>query len=266
MKTLAQLGMLLCAAVLLVLATGCFTPQAHFRYETPPQEKSVVFGDASIFEAKLPSGSLSIEGWDKPTVEMTAEVWAKGIFAKSAERLAKDTRVDLVKEGDKVIIKVQPAVSMVDSERVGADIVVHVPAKAVAQATATYATVSAKDMAGAVKLDSTYGNITLANLCGPADCRSTYGNIKIASGTAGVNLCSTYGNIHLTDVAGAIAARTTYGNVALIDPRDKVDCNTTYGDISVTAKSGCWKGENVKVKTTYGDIKVTLATEGKPKP
>jgi hypothetical protein len=241
------------------MTVGCnFPPPATCRFETEPVTTSVAFEDAKAFEADLRDGSLTIEGWDKPDVEMVATVRARALFPKSAERLAKDTKVSLVRADQKVLVKYEPARSMIDNERVTVDVVVRVPRQVATQAR-TQGTIKAGNLAAATKLYSHCGNIVLRDVEAPVDCSAHCGNVQLTNIQGSVTAAAHCGNIQLSAVHGSIAAKAHCGNVTIADSQGAIDCKAHCGNVRITSSAG-WTGEPVKARADLGRLKVSLGT------
>lgn len=258
MHALRKLAALSVVVAGIALTSGCsIPPPAHCRFEAPAVTRSVAFADARTFEANLRDGSLTIEGWDRPDVEMTATVWAKGILPGAARRLATDTKVDLVKTGDKVVVRYEPARSLIDSERVGVDLHVRLPRQAATQASVQGA-VRASGLAGAMKLHSPCGNIVLTDVVGPVDCDANCGKIDLTSITGDVRARANCGSVELRQVQGAVTVRANCGSVTVTDSRGSLDCQANCGNIRVTHT---WTGETLKAQAECGKVDVAVATQ-----
>ena len=234
-----------------------------FRYETGPREASVDFKGCRQFEAKIPNGTITIEGWDKSTVHLSAKVRAQGVSPESAKRLAESTKIELERSGDKVVVRYISAIKLYPNETVRADLMIRLPFEGGAAATTSFGDVSASRLNGPVEIRTSHGSIALADLQGPVDCRTSYGSIKVARSQVSVKGRTSHGNIRLTEIKGPVDCQTSYGRISVIDPRSSVECSTSHGSIDVSLRAGCWTGHKIKLNTSYGNINVKLVTQNK---
>jgi ribosomal protein S11 len=243
------------------LTAGCFVaPQPLFRHEAGPVESTVDFQGCRCFEAKLGNAEITIQGWDEPTVSLSAKVWARGYLADSAKRLAESTKVELQRTGDRVTVQYLPGVSLLGSECVGASLLVRLPRGAEVTATTSAGDVAAADMDGAVTLKASSGNITLTGSRGPVACRAYSGNITLTSPKAAVDCKTSSGDITITDPHESVTCRAYSGDIAVIDPRGAVDCQARSGDVRVLLGAGCWTGQSIKLEASSGNIDVRVLT------
>jgi len=233
-----------------------------FRYDTGPTETSVDFKGCREFEAKIPNGTITIQGWDKSTVHLSANVRAQGISPESAKRLAESTKVELKRRGDKVVVQYTPAIKLLQNETVRIDLIIHLPFEGGAAAT-TRGDVSVSKLHGPVELRTSYGSITLTDLQGPVDCGTGHGSVKVTRSQGSVRVRTSYGNIRLTQIKGPVDCRTSHGGISVIDPRSSVKCSTSHGSIDVSLAAGHWTGHKIKLNTSHGNINVKLVTQNK---
>lgn len=243
------------------LTGGCMHPM--FRHETAPRETSVDFKGCRQFEAKIPNGTITIQGWDKSTVHLSAKVRAQGITPESAKRLAESTKIELKRIGDRVVVQYTPAIKLLQNETVHTDLSIHLPFEGGAAATTRFGDVSASKLHGPVEVRTSYGSITLTDLRGPVDCRTSHGSIKVARSQGSVRGRTSHGNIRLAEIKGPVDCRTSHGGISVIDPRSSVECSTSYGSIEVSLAAGHWTGHKIKLNTSHGNIKVKLVTQNK---
>ncbi|HUW84607.1 MAG TPA: hypothetical protein VMZ31_17640 [Phycisphaerae bacterium] len=219
-----------CAALALLLCAGCsIPPEAAFRHEAEPVETSADFAGCRRFEADLRDAELTIEGWDQPTVKVTARVWAKAYLPSSAKRLAETAEVKLARDGDKVTLVCRPTKPMWGNEQVRASLLVYLPTDASVDVASQHGSVAATAVRGQVCAESEYGSITLNQPEGAVRCETRYGNIRISEAQTG-----------------------------------QLDCSTVYGHIEVLIAPGCWQGETIDLKTCHGKIELKMETAGEP--
>jgi len=263
MRTIAAI---ICAGILLGMTSGCviFIPQQlqpTHRYETGPIESSVDFQGCRQFAAELKNGTISIEGWDKPTAAMTARVWSKAYSEESAKRLAESTKVELKRAGDRVDLIYSPAIHLLQNEQIEVSITVHLPFEAAAKAKTGSGDVSAAQLAGPIELITCRGNIDLKATQGPVKCRTSSGDIILEDSMGQVNCQTSRGNIKLTNIRGPMECKTSSGDINVTDATDALNCSTSRGNIKVSIHSEGWKGKKIKLHTSRGDVKLVMLTQ-----
>lgn len=250
-----------CALSWLWLTAGCFVaPQPLFRHEVGPVESTVDFQGCRRFEAKLRNAEITIQGWDEPTVSLSARVWAKAYLAGSAKRLAESTKVELKRTGDKVTVQYLPGVSLLGNERVGASLLVCLPRGAEATATTSGGDVAVADMDGAVTLKTSSGNITLTDSRGPVACRAYSGNITLTSPRGPVDCKTSSGDITVRDPRESVTCRAYSGDIAVTDARGPMDCRASSGDVRVSFGAEYWTGQKIKLEAYSGNIHLRVLT------
>ena len=251
-----------CALLVAGLSAGCVIQiPPTFRHETSPIEQSVGFEDAQGFAVDLKHANVTIEGWNQPTVAMTAKVWAQAYSDASARELAEKTRVELKRSGGRVVVECVAARPLLANEQVGVELTVRLPSEAVANVVTRFGNVSATDVAGAIELRTDYGEITLRASQAPVRCETKYGNIVLEDASAAVDCRSGYGDITLRRPGGPVHCSTKYGGIKVTGARDALECATAYGNIEASIAPGHWKGQTIKLETKYGKVKLDLPTQ-----
>ena len=240
------------AIVLMIVGIGGCS-SATFQYDRGSIEQSIEFQKADTFCVNIPNGTLNIEGWDKPSVSLSAKIKAHGMTAKSAKRLAEETTIELKRNHEGVFVAYAPALLPMKGEYVETHMVIHVPYHATTTAETAYGNVTVKQT-GSLKLNTAYGDIKLDGIQGPVVCHTAYGDINITKCSGDVACNSSYGDLKIENIDGAIGCSTAYGDITLTDVRSTVKGNTSYGDIHISIQKKYWVGQAIDLNTAYGNV------------
>ncbi len=244
------------------LAGGCSV--SSFRHQVGPVERSMDFKGAGEFEAKIPNGKITIQGWDNTTVSLSATICARAGSPARAKKLAEATKIELKRLGRKIFVQYVLPPGRWNNEQVQTNMTIYLPFDAEARASSGYGDISVAELKGRVEIKSGYGDITLSKSGGPVDCRTSYGDISISEAQGPVDCQTSYGDILLTTPFNSAKCRTSYGDITVEQAHGVLDCHTSYGDITVSLGAGNWKGQQLKLDTSYGDVQVNVVTDEKP--
>jgi DUF4097 and DUF4098 domain-containing protein YvlB len=202
------------------------------------------------------SGSIDVIGWDKPQVQVHAEV------ASSAER------VDVSSSKGRISIRIG---RNGDSWSGGghAILTVRVPQGSELEVSAVSATVSSRGVLGAQHLHSVSGNIS-AQTAADIEVKTVSGNTSLQGVPQphDYRVGSVSGDVRITGAAGDLEATTVSGalNVAL-SPAHEVHVHTTSGNFTIAgrlASDGTIEAETIsgtmKVDTSGGGYQYDLST------
>jgi DUF4097 and DUF4098 domain-containing protein YvlB len=202
------------------------------------------------------SGSIVIEGWDKPTVSVSAD-------------LPGNTERVIVTDGPGrvrvcVTYNARGCDSMSSSDASGSvDLKVHVPRDSVLDVSGVSADITSSGVAGTQQLHTVSGEINAELGSGDDDVKSVSGEIQLrGSGRDGTLHVSTVsGDLSVTNAAGELEARTVNGKLtAQLSPARVVRLNTTSGEIELGAQLA--SGGTVETETVSGDQKIAVTATG----
>ncbi|MBN2202463.1 DUF4097 family beta strand repeat protein [bacterium] len=211
------------------------------------------------------NGNISVEAWDKESVEAVADVEFRGRRGRTVDDVIAETslKVERTPEGIRVRLS-RPRATDGASDfwswifsggsrvNVNAQIRVRVPASA------------------GVEAETTNGNCSAAGVRGPLDIGTTNGNADAEDTAGSVNASSTNGDIRV-DVRSLpekarVSCRTTNGNVRLSLPAKinaDVDLSTTNGRVKssypITMEGG-FSGKHVNGRIGEGGASIRCST------
>lgn len=211
------------------------------------------------------NGNITIEAWDKETVEAVADVEFRGKRGRTVEDVIEETslRVERTAEGVRVRLS-RPRATDGASDfwswifgggsrvNVNAQIRVRVPASA------------------DVEAETTNGNCSMAGVSGNVDIGTTNGSVDAEDTAGSVNASSTNGDIRVSvrslPEKGRVSCRTTNGSVRLSLPariHADVDLSTTNGRVKssypITMEGG-FSGKHITGRIGDGGVSIRCST------
>ena len=219
------------------------------------------------------NGNISVEAWDKETVEAVADVEFRGRRGRTVEDVIEETslRVERTAEGIRVRLS-RPRATDGASDfwgwvfgggsrvNVNAQFRVRVPAPANVEAETTNGNCSVTGVRGQVDIGTTNGNADADDTAGSVDASSTNGDIRVS--------------VRSLPEKARVSCRTTNGSVRLSLPAKinaDVDLSTTNGHVKssypitmeggfsgkhITGRIGDG-GASIRCSTTNGNVDLT---------
>jgi DUF4097 and DUF4098 domain-containing protein YvlB len=235
---------------LLVLCTGA----AGLSYGSDANFQRTLTADPhGIVDISNISGSIKVQGWDRPEVEVRAELGA-GV-----------ERIDTESDHGRVSIKV---IAPNHSFRSPAtDLHVSVPRGSELNISGVSADISANDVEGGLRLNTISGDIKADVFQKNTEAKTVSGDLVLRGrgkepGAAGIHVSSISGNIRIDRAGGDLEATTVSGTMTLrLDhPAQEVRMRTTSGDVGFEGKLA--KGGYLEAQTVSGDLSVRAAPAG----
>jgi hypothetical protein len=262
---MAKNKMVLFCAVLLTLLPGT---AGAFRLSGEWQ-KSFSPGPNPVLTLDNVDGNLSVEGWDRPTIEITAEIRVKAPSKWKAERLYRKIEFRTGSDSGRVSVEAHLPIVRQDSFLdVFSDgftaIRIRYHAK-VPRSTSVY-------------LRTVNGGIRATGTEGSFDVATQYGSVEAEFGGGGGRIETVDGSVELTmrrfSEKGDIEVKTVHGEIELVLPEGssaKIEAKSAAGGVSIelplreqtVAKRGLVEGVlgagsgAIRLETVTGDITVT---------
>lgn len=199
------------------------------------------------------AGNISISGWDKPEVSVTAD-------------LPSDTqRVKVTSGSGRTLVCVTYGSDGCDStgwlghER-PVRLELHVPRASEIDASGVSAGITSHGVTGVQRLHTVSGNIQADLGSGDDDVKSVSGTIRLhGSGQDGtLNVSTVSGDLSVTNVAGELEARTVNGRLSAgLSPARLARLNTTSGSIDLDARLA--RGGSIAAESVSGGETIDVA-------
>jgi Putative adhesin len=230
------------------LWVGLLAAAAVTAARAEPFEETVAADPRGEVDVSNVSGSIDIEGWDKPQVSVKADVTGSQKVLVSNERGHISVRVTGHEGGGVTFFGVGSG---------SARLQVWVPRTSELNVTAVSADVTSKGMVGAQRLHSVSGEITADVSGADTELKTVSGDLKLLGNAhpGHFRIDSVSGDVHLSNAAGDLDATTISGDLsAELSPANNVHLHTTSGEITLTGRVG--SGANIEAQTVSGDVKL----------
>jgi hypothetical protein len=170
------------------------------------------------------AGSVTVNGWDKPEVDIQGELGA------TVER------VDVVRTGDRIVIKVMLPQNLnhAPDHSEEAKLQVHVPVSSTLEVSTVSAPISVDGIRGPSKIHSVSGDVRAGLAGADEEATSVSGNVYVSGNptVASLRTSTVSGTVFLTHGVGDINARTVNGRLVLaVDGSKSVDVGSVAGDV-----------------------------------
>jgi DUF4097 and DUF4098 domain-containing protein YvlB len=216
-------------------------------------EKRIPADLHGVVEISNVAGSIDVQAWDNPEVEVRAEVGA-GV-----------DRIDTASEHGRVTIKVIVPNSSFRS--ISTTLHVRVPRDSELDITAVSAEVTTSDVEGALQLKTVSGGVKADVFQKNTEIKTVSGDVVLRgrgkeAGAAGIHVSTISGRIRIDRAGGDVEATTISGEltVRLDHPARNVRVRTTSGAVGFDGKLA--KGAYLDGESISGDLNVRAMPEG----
>jgi DUF4097 and DUF4098 domain-containing protein YvlB len=212
-------------------------------------EKHIAAEPHGAVEISNVAGHVEVQAWDKPEVEVRAEVgW--GV-----------QRIDTSSDHGRISIKV------VGYSGTGTDLHIHVPRDSELDISAVSADVIASEVEGALQLKTVSGKVKADVFQKNTEVKTLSGDVELrghgkAPGAGAIHVSAVSSNIRIEHVGGDLDVITVSGdiNVRLDQPARQVRIRTTSGALEFNGKLA--QGAYFDAQSVSGHLAVRAATEG----
>jgi DUF4097 and DUF4098 domain-containing protein YvlB len=198
------------------------------------------------------SGSVTVNGWDKPEVDIQGELGAMV------------ERVELTRTGDQIVIKVRLPENLGHMPDHGGDatLQVHVPLNSTLEVSTVSAPISVDGIHGTSRLHSVSGEVRAGLAGADEEAASVSGDVHVSGNPAAATLrtSTVSGTVFLTHGVGDISARTVNGRLDLaVDGAKSVDVSSVTG--AVTFRGHLLPDAHLKATTVDGKLSVQVSAD-----
>ncbi len=242
---------LVSAIVLALLLIGCdlddFGPSDRFKEDFHYTLKPVERLSIDNF-----NGSVEIEGWDEPNIEVT------GVKYASTEDLLKDVKVEVHEMGTMTELRTVRPNTFHGNQ--GARYLIRAPRKTVVdRVVSSNGSVRIHDMSSAARVHTSNGPIRIENVSGGVDAETSNGAIDLDTVSGRLNLHTSNGRIHGEYITGQCEAETSNGAITLRfkdAPSGPTRVHTSNGSVELALLQS--PKDDVRAETSNGGITVEL--------
>jgi DUF4097 and DUF4098 domain-containing protein YvlB len=269
-----RIGLILMSILILAIPTRA-------EYEYPSEYKTSSAGLIKI-SIDCPQGSIRFE----PAADNDITVNVMRIIhhneKEKAEKLAKECKTDIYKDGQTLIVKVEippgnsHARNIIGSlfsgdfkEELEILVKVSTPPELVIKVTTSSADITANDLKNDISIRGSSSDINLENIIGDCDLQVSSGDltafvidgnlsllgsssdIQVEENRGDLRVSTASGDVMISRVTGRAKIETTSGDLRIYGIDGSVDLQTTSGDILAENLSG-----SAKVTSTSGDIRL----------
>ncbi len=263
-------GSLACSALAVLVAVavgGCvsapheirFEEQSHLTLDVAPQTKLVVDN---------PRGTVRLEPSASAQLQLDARKRTAARSMQEARELAREIRVEAVREGRELRIVVTYPEHVSQSHvrvqwmghdlarrRANVDLVIGVPPKLATQVVTKSGDLTVEGTADSLEFWTISGDGNFERHAGPLVIRSTSGDMTAGRLDGPLVMSTTSGDLHVDQVTGPLHYESTSGDLTAAD---------VGGDLAVAAISGDVEVDRVRgparVSTTSGDVELGNAS------
>jgi DUF4097 and DUF4098 domain-containing protein YvlB len=211
-------------------------------------EHTIAADPHGVVDVSNVSGSVHVEGWDRPEVSVHAEL-ESGV-----------ERVDVSSERGHTIIKVVLASHSRGGE---AELRVQVPKGSELNVSAVSADVTSQGLLGIQRLNAVSGDVTAEIAGSDIEARTVSGSIRLKGRgqSARLRVSTVSGDVHVEHGAGDFEGNTVSGTLtASLDTAHSVRWRSTSGDMRFSGKLA--HGATFEASSVSGDLGVRASADG----
>ncbi|HET9529085.1 MAG TPA: DUF4097 family beta strand repeat-containing protein [Blastocatellia bacterium] len=214
-------------------------PEPTLPGQTDPGQEPFKLDRGGKVSVANPSGSITINGWDRDTIEVTATV---------EDRMG-PVRLRIRGDSRSAIISVPPEIRRHSGE---VSLNVNLPSYAEIESAETqHGDLSVTNIEGAVYVSATHGDV-VAHRIGALRIETRNGDVNIRDVKNSLVVRSLNGDVVAADIGGSVEVAATSGDISVQNVGASLRANSASGDILVT----CSKGR-VDVNTASGSLTLT---------
>jgi hypothetical protein len=144
--------------------------EGTFRTIVPLQE-------AMLVEVTVPGGTIDVEGWDRPQLEVEATKRVKATTDEQAEEIGRDIEIEVEEYADGVTIVTTPPWEREEHASINVSFLLRVPSSTDLVIETTNGNIAVREVAGRHDLAAVNGSILLADVGGDVDAAAINGSI-----------------------------------------------------------------------------------------
>jgi hypothetical protein len=198
------------------------------------------------------NGSVEIEGWDQPSIEVT------GVKYASTEDLLKTMKVEVNEMGSVTELRTVRQDSFHGNR--GARYMIRAPRKTIVdRVLSSNGSVRVHDMQSAASVHTSNGPVRIENVSGGVDAVTSNGSIDLDTVSGRLNLHTSNGRIRAEYITGQCDAETSNGAVTLRfkdAPNGPTHVHTSNGSVELELEQS--PKDDIHAETSNGSISVEL--------
>jgi DUF4097 and DUF4098 domain-containing protein YvlB len=149
-------------------------------------------------------GDITVRGSDDAEIHVMAKKSARSWSESEAERMAKPVTVEIAENGDGY--EVRPAGYKLSDTRIGVELEVTIPSKAL---------LSVKTEAGNVTISGMASDVAVSEANGNVEVRETKGDVNVDIRKGNVAISDTQGDVKISGKGGDVEVNDTTGNLSV---------------------------------------------------
>ncbi len=244
-----------------VAAMGCSTDgcEPKAKYERTVR-LSAPMSENSVFEAQTHNGHIDITGSNVTECSLTATIVGRALTEEEAQKIAEETKVELVPSGSKLTAKIEKP-ELAPHQNVSVNLDVTVPNKTGTDLITHNGALRIKNLTGQIKGKTHNGKVTAKKLSGTIELKTHNGEVDCGEVTGKTQLETHNGSVTCEEASGDMNLRTHNGNAkafysASAPPVCNVSLVTHNGSVNLTAPPNL--SAKVEASTHNGSINTDL--------
>jgi DUF4097 and DUF4098 domain-containing protein YvlB len=213
-----------------------------------------------------PRGRIEARGIAGSEVRVTALKIARGRSESEAREAARQTQVELSREGRQYAIRVRypktrsvnvniwDGFSDIPLPRVEVRLVIEVPSRLGLELETASADVLTEAVDGDQAVRTASGDVSVEAAGGAVEVRTASGDVGVTAASS-LQVSTSSGDVEAGRVAGPVVVTTSSGDVSVPEARDSIRVVTVSGDVAVQQARG-----GATVRSTSGEVVLRRAT------
>lgn len=216
----------------------------------------------STFEAQTHNGHIDITGADVIECSLTATITGRAYTEEEAQKIAEETKVELVNSGNKLIAKIEKPKDVPGRHRqVSVSLDVIVPNKTSTDVITHNGALTIKNLTGQIKGKTHNGKVATEKISGTIELETHNGGVHCEEITGKTKLLTHNGSITCKDTSGDTELRTHNGNAEVFysstaPPVCNISAVTHNGSVRLNAPSNL--SAKIEASTHNGSITTDL--------
>lgn len=225
-------------------------PNQSFAKEESIEKNLAIDGSEPVFlEFSDDDGNLIFTSWEKNVVRIRVEKRIKLKNGKRAERLLRETKVDIIQKGNSIRVEIKyPKIKgfffwLNDFQRVNVSTEITLPFNSNLNCRTEDGSIEGKNLNGDMVMETEDGSIRLSDIQGSIQAETEDGKII------------------LKNITGKISGESEDGDLIISGRLEKLNLESEDGDITIEVKSPSLMETDWKIKTEDGDINILLSSD-----
>ena len=205
-------------------------------------------------------GFINIYGHDQNEVKVLMFVRSGSRYLSPSDTDLSDFEILIVQDGNQITTSAKREgigwTRMFRSDsNISVSFKVYVPTESIVDARTSGGSVSAEDLANAVKLRTSGGSVTAKNVHGEVDLHTSGGRVNIHNLSGNISARTSGGSITADRIVGKAELRTSGGSITIENSAAKVSARTSGGGIRAHFLRF---NDDIELHTSGGNIRIEL--------